>query len=305
MTDGPIPSHPGRPAARALALRTALLVDDADAGADGNGPTTTAADAVIFDLTFGVVPRPAGQREGARESAARRIATVAAAGRDAHARVSPARSGEMEGDLRAVVRKALAAVVLSGAEIAQDVRDADVGIRRFEMQRQMPAGEVRLIAEIDSAAGVAALPALLAAVDRHSAVVLNVDGLSVDLGFDGDDILGGPAIDHAMWDVALAARAASNGGLPWIVASPPASAEQRARVAARAREFGAAGVFVATEPEVRGLNSLFTPEAALVEAARVTVAGWDRAFGHDRRALRRAQLLLAQAGAIERRERVR
>jgi citrate lyase beta subunit len=298
MTDGAIPTHP---TPHALALRTALLVGEA--GADGL--TTTAADAVVFDVALDVASRSVDGRNGGRAAAASNIAAVAAAGRDAHARVSPARSGEMEGDLDAVVGRSLAAVVLSGAEIAQDVRDADVGIRRFEMQRQMPAGEVRLIAEIDSAAGVAALPALLAAVDRHSAIVLNVDGLRTDLGVDGDDRLADPAIDHAMWAVALAARAARDGGLPWVVAAPDASAEQRARVAARAREFGAAGVFVAAEAEVRGLNSLFTPEAALVEAARATIAGWGGERGHDRRALLRAELLVAQAEAIERRERAR
>ncbi|MEE8336960.1 MAG: aldolase/citrate lyase family protein, partial [Dehalococcoidia bacterium] len=207
--------------------------------------------------------------------------------------------------------------VLTGAEIPQDVRDADVGIRRFEMQRRAAPGNVRLIPEIDSAAGVAALPAMLRAVDRHSAVALNVDGLRTDLGLGGlsgldglngaNDPAGGPAIDHAMWEVALASR---DAGLPWVVAAPAASAEERARLAARAREFGAAGACVASEAEIRGLNALFTPGAAAVEAARTTIAEWDDARSHgrpprDRRALRRAQLLMAQVEAIERRERVR
>lgn len=291
----------------ALALRTALLISPADAAsmidATTNGLATTAADAVAFDLAS----QPPDARASAHQAAAEGIAAVAATRRDVHVRVSAARSGELEGDLSAAVGRQLAAVVLTGAEIPQDVRDADVGIRRFEMQRRTTPGNVRLIPEIDSAAGVAALPAMLKAVDRHSAVALNVDGLHADLGLNGRDGASSPAIDHAMWEVALASR---DAGLPWVVAAPAASAEERARLAARAREFGAAGACVASEAEIRGLNALFTPEAAAVEAARATIAEWDDARSHgrppqDRRALRRAQLLMAQVEAIERRERVR
>lgn len=282
------------PESHALALRTSLLVD-AIAGAP---PTTTAADAVVFDLAT----PPAGGRRAAREAAQAAAPRVAQARRDVHARVSPARSGELEADLLTSAGTHLTAIVLTGAEIPQDVRDADIGIRRHEMQFAITPGAVRLIPEVDSAAGISALAAILKAVDRHSAVALNIDGLRADLHLDGNS---GPPIDHAMWEVALAAASAR---LPWLVTAPAATMEQRARLAGRAREFGAAGCSVASEAEVRGLNALFTPSAAAVEEARMIVVAAERrrdgdASDGDRRAPWRARALLARVEAIERRER--
>jgi citrate lyase beta subunit len=229
------------------------------------------------------------------------IRKAADAGRNVLVRASAAQSGELDADLLAAVGTQLTAVVLAGTEIPQDVRDADVGIRRHEMRLGMEPGTVRLIAEIDSAAGLSAIAAILQAVDRHSAVSLNVDGLRVDLGLDDTT---SPAIDHAMWTAALAA---ADARLPWTVTAPAASTEERSRLAARAREFGAAGATVVAEAEVRGLNSLFTPAAEAVAEARSTVDAADRARGRarenvDRRALRQAQALLEQVEAVERRE---
>lgn len=284
------------PEPQALALRTSLLVD-ATAAAP---PLSTAADAVVFDLA---TPSAEG-RSTTRKAVGAAVPKAAKAGRDVHARVSPARSGELEADLLATAGTRLTAVVLTGAEIPQDVRDADIGIRRHEMRLGIVPGTIRLIAEIDSAAGLSALAAILKAVDRHSAVALNTDGLRADLRLDGRS---GPAVDHAMWDVALAA---TDARLPWIVTAPAASAEERARLAARAREFGAAGASVVAEAEVRGLNALFTPAVEAVAEARATVDAAGRARGRsraslDRSALRRARALLAQVEAIERREQAR
>lgn len=280
----------------ALALRTSLLVDPAAAVP----PVTTAADAVVFDLAAAT----AGDRSAAREAVGPAVKAVAKAGPEVHARVSPARSGAFDADLLASVGRQLTAVVLTATEIPQDVRDADVGIRKHEMRLGMTPGSVRLIAEIDSAAGLSALAAILGAVDRHSAVALNSDGLRSDLHLDGR---AGDAIDHAMWELALAATSAR---LPWTVTAPAAPAQERARLAARAREFGAAGASIVAEAEVRGLNALFTPAPQAVDEARATVEAAERTRGRrraelDARAVRRARELLARVAAIERREQAR
>ena len=157
-----------------------------------------------------------GHRSASRKAAAGHTPALAAAGRAVHARVSDLRCGDLEADIAAVVGKHLSAVQLSGAESAQDVRDADVAIRRQEMRLGIAPGSVRLIPRLDSAAGLLALPAMLTAIDRHGALLLDVDGLSDDLGL--PDSEGAEAADavleHAMWDIAVAARAAA---LPWLV----------------------------------------------------------------------------------------
>lgn len=306
------------PEDHALALRTSLTIRGAD-DAPYAAALTSAADAITFDLA---APEAHGHRGPARRTAARHAPALAAAGRAVQARVSDTRSGELEADIAALVGEHLDAVQLGGAETAQDVRDADVAIRRQELRLGIVPGSVRLIPLLDSAAGLLALPAMLAAVDRHSAVLLDADGLcrDLDLPAPGGAEAGPALLEHAMWDIAVAARAAE---LPWLVAALTAGPAERAGMAARAREFGASGACVSSEAEVRGLNALFTPEPETVAAARRVVQEWERlrdrgrrvgaaeAPGEgpdgpalvDRRSVRRARALIARAGAIERRER--
>lgn len=294
-----------------LAIRTSLLIPGADEAAVEAAATAT-ADAVTFDLAS---PDGHGTRGAGRAAVAHHAPLLTRAGRPVHVRLSDARSGELEADAQATVSEAVAAAVLSGTERPQDARDADIAIRRQEMRLGIVPGTVRLIPELDSAAGLRALPAILEAVDRHDAVALNVDALAADLHLAGRAEV---VIDHAMADVAIAARAAA---LPWVLAAPAAEPGERARLANRAHDFGAAGVVIAFASEAAGLNSLFTPSAEEVASARALLAEWERlraaqqAVGTigagaaarlvDRRSARRARLLVALADAIEVRERTR
>lgn len=290
-----------------LALRTNLTIAGAD-DAPYLAARGTAADSVTIDLA---TPATAGGRETARQTAARHIRRIAATGRGVHVRVSDTRSDELEADLAAVTGPALQAVLLSGAEIAQDVRDADVAIRRQEMRRKVEPGTVRLIPEIDSAAGLAELPRMLSAVDRHEAVALNAGALARDLGLSDTQ----PSLlEHAMAGVALAARAA---GLPWLLLDAQSPPGARSALATLAQRLGAAGAYVASEAEARGFNELFTPPQHELETAQHAIEQWQRirkagdwsgvADGElvDRRTVRRARALVALDEAIRRRERAR
>ncbi len=296
----------------ALALRTSLVIlpqQKDDAGL--RSALATAADSVTVDLATAVVQ---GHRGAARKAVAKHAVLPTMGGTACpavHVRVSDARSGELEADIAAAAGQHLAAVLLAGAESPQDVRDADVAIRKHELRVGVAPGSARLIPQIDSAKGLRALPAILSAVDRHGAVALNVDAAGADLGVSAT---AGSVIEHAMWDVAVAARAA---GLPWTIDALSAGAGERARLAARAREFGAAGASVVSEAEVLGLNALFTPPPEDVASARRVVEQWERLRRRgrergtagdeviDRRSVSRARALIALADAIERRERAR
>ena len=296
----------------ALALRTSLVIGATD-DAGLRAALATAADSVTVDLATAVAQ---GHRGPARKAVAKHAAKIAAAGvamggRAVHVRVSGARSGELEADIAAAAGQDLAAVLLAGAETPQDVRDADVAIRKHEMRLDVAPGSARLIPQIDSAQGLRTLPAILSAVDRHGAVALDADAAGADLGVSAT---ADSVIEHAMWDVAVAASAA---GLPWTIDALSAGAGERARLAARAREFGAAGASVVSEAEVLGLNALFTPPPDDVASARRLVEEWERLRRRgrergtagdaviDRRSANRARALIALADAIERRERAR
>jgi citrate lyase beta subunit len=134
-----------------------LVIDGLDDAGLAAAPTT-AADAIAIDLAS---PTVHADRARARTQAQRRLRAIAEAGRPVFVRVADQRSGETEADLDAVIGEHLTAIVLSGAAIPQDVRDADVAIRKREMRLSLTPGRVRLIPEIDSAEGLSHLRRML------------------------------------------------------------------------------------------------------------------------------------------------
>ena len=297
-----------------LALRSILQMDALDEGAL-RAATSTAADAVLIDLAH---PSLHGQRPEARTLAARLGRAIAQTGRPVLVRVGDARSGEMAADAEAVVGSWLSGVVVAAVEEPQDVRDADVLVRKFEMRHRLTPGEISIVPEIDSAEGLVALSNVLLSIDRVGAVSLSVDGLRQDLRLGPG---AGALFDHAMAEVAIRADAAR---LPWVVhvAHHRPGMEQ---IAVRAHDLGAAGVTVDHEGEARGMNSLFAPLPSEVAIARAMVAEWERVRKRgevlgvvageaievpgydrlvDRRTVRRARVLLELVEAIKRREAV-
>lgn len=287
------------------ALRTTLRVD-ASAARALTTATATHADVVQIDFA---APAVHGDREGARALLARRARALAAAQRPVHARVSDARSGHMDADIRAATIEAVQAITVSGVAVPQDARDADVAIRKHEMRLGILPGTVRLIGEIDSVAGLAAIDRILVAVDRYTAVTIDIAAVLADLGARaGERGHAATAVDHALAQVAFAARTA---GLPWLLAAPGADTAQRAHLATRAHDLGAAGVVIEAETEAGGLNALFTPDASAVAHARAVLAAWARVRrAHewvgvldgaliDRRSAQRARVLIETAEAID------
>ena len=292
-----------------LALRSVLAIPGSDAAAMA-AARHSATDAVLLDLAAAASSE---HRATARKTVAEAIETIGATKRPVLARVSAAGSGELEADLAAAVGPRLTAVVLAGTEEPQDARDADVLLRKYEMRDEIAPGTIRLIPEIDSAAGLQSLAVILAAVDRHAAVALNAAHLHDNLGL-------GHALrethDQSMAMLAVAARSAD---LPWLLGTFDAA---RALVdPARAHEFGATGAIIHSEASARGINSLFAPDPAAVAAARAVIEAWAQLRGAgdlsgvalhgeqpllvDRRAMRHARFVLARADAIAARERVK
>ena len=293
----------------ALALRTSLLVDALDVRALDAACNST-ADAVLIDLAS---PAAYADRANARRNANRAAEALAATGRIVFARVSDARSGATEGDIQSIVRANIAAVVLAGAVEPQDSRAVDVAIRKQEMRRGIEPGTVRLIADIDSAAGLRLLPASLEAIDRHSAVVLDVTALARDLGLPSAAAAHLNTLEHAMSELALTCAAA---GIAWLLAAPGIDAGVRAALATSAHTHGAAGVVIASAAEAQGFNQLFTPDPEAVATARLVAAEWDalRKRGEessivagqivDRRTKDAARAVVSRADAIAAREKM-
>ena len=143
-------------------------------------------------------------------------------------------------------------MLLAETLIPQDLRDADVELRRHELHHDLVPGQVGLIPEIGSAAALARLPQLLAAVDRLVGVGADLEAIANDLG--APDATAAAVQEPLLAQIAVTATAAR---VPWTVAAMGFTAGQRAALASRARALGAAGVYVSSEAEVAGMNTLF------------------------------------------------
>lgn len=222
------------------APRTNLLVTTAAALA---AASHTAAGAVTVDAAL--LPKP---RRGAAPEAI-------ALPRPLHMRIAIDRRLGFEASLDETINPAVVAVLLGGVDRPQDVRDADVALRRREMRTGLEPGAVRLFCEVGSALALRALPGMIEAVDRHSAVALNTDALADDLALPGPPATHLVLLEHAMAEVSIAARVAR---LPWLLLTPALDAGTRSMLATHAHAHGAAGVYITAEPEAAGYNSLFS-----------------------------------------------
>ena len=180
------------------------------------------------------------------------VGTAAATGAELHVRVASPRAERLREDLETAVGAGAAAILLAETLVPQDLRDADIELRRQELHHDLVPGQVGLIPEIGSAAALARLPQLLAAVDRLVSVGVDLAGVASDLGAPNPTAA---AVQQPL--LAQIAVTATAAGVPWTVAGMGFSAGQRAALASRARALGAAGVYVTSEAEVAGMNTLF------------------------------------------------
>ena len=295
-----------------LALRSLLMLAGCDA-ADIAKAQRSIADVIVIDLA---APIEHSERIASRRIVGEAIDAIDSATRPVVVRLPSSGSGDLDADIEAIVRPALSAVILGETESPQDARDADVQLRKYELENNMKPGHVGLIPEIDSALGLQSLPTILEAVDRYEAVALNAAGLHHNLNL-GNELHS--VSDYAMSMVAIATRAAD---LPWIVGT--SHREQSLIEAPRAHEFGAAGITIHLEASARGINSLFQQNEDRVKAARIILQKWNyhRKYGDryavaslgsgkdsrkelvNRRAMLAARQIIAQADAIAAREHI-
>ncbi len=141
------------------------------------------ADAVILDLEDSV---PLSGKAEARALVAGVIDSAAARPRPlVTVRTNSAATAFLAGDLEAIVRPGLAAIILPKAETVDEVQQTAAAIERHEKTHGMPAGSVALILMIESALGVHSCFDLIRASPRVAATCFGSarDGdLQTDLG---------------------------------------------------------------------------------------------------------------------------
>jgi citrate lyase subunit beta/citryl-CoA lyase len=177
----------------------------------------TGADAVIFDLEDTV---PIAAKAEARSLVAAAVDVEAAraasgSGPAVYVRVNGAVTGNLAGDLDAIVRPGLDAVMLPKVESIEEVQQTAAGIERNENARGMQTGSVSIMLQIESALGVYRCFDLIMASSRVGATCIGVarDGdLQADLGCSWS--VQGTELMYARSKVLLETRAAGRNVIP-------------------------------------------------------------------------------------------
>ncbi|WP_372345727.1 CoA ester lyase [Streptomyces sp. KL116D] len=220
------------------------------------------ADGIAFDLEDSVA---AGDKDAARRLVAGALAGFPARGRELWVRPNALDSGLLEADLDAVVRPGLHGLHLPKTDDAGTLVRVGHYLDYLEAVRGLDAGSVRLLAWIESAAGLADVERICRASPRLDGVSLGSEDYTASLGV--SRTRDGRELAYARARIANAAAAAGIGAID----GPEADfrdLELFAAQAESARGVGFAGKFCIHPGQVDVAHRVFAPGDAELAWAR-------------------------------------
>ena len=143
-----------------------------------NSALQGSADVIQLDLEDAVPP---AQKEQARAEAREAVDRIHDAGRVGTVRINNGMSVALA-DLEAVVGPGLAGLTVPKVASAVQLQQLDEAVTALEHKRQLPTGAIRLVAQIESAAGVLNVREIAGATPRLAAMGLGMEDLAVELG---------------------------------------------------------------------------------------------------------------------------
>ena len=224
------------------------------------------ADGLILNLEDAVAP---ANKQLARQAVADALRTLDFGRAEAIVRINPPDTDAGYRDLLAVTPLAPAAILLPKVSSVEEVRFVAWTIERLEDLHNLPAGQIRIMCMIESAAGVLNAVEIAACHPRVAALIFGAADFSMEVGCaiteDGRSLLA------AASRIILAARAAGIAAIdtPYMKLDDP---EGLARSGRLARELGFDGKSAIHPAQVGPINAAFSPTAEQVAWARRVLA---------------------------------
>lgn len=233
---------------------------------------------MVFDLEDAVPP---DAKESAREQVVAALRAGGFGASEAAVRVNGAETPFVLRDVQAVVAAGAEAVMLPKADSLAIVAFADRLLAAAERDAGRTVGGVRLLAIVESAAGLVALerwPGRRPA--RLESVCFGHADFSLDLGLRTPEAEN-EAVHQARCRVPTLARAAGAVAIDhvWLQVR---DAEGFRADTARGAALGYEGRLCIHPAQVEGANAVYTPSPEEVSRARRVVEGWERAKSEGR-----------------------
>lgn len=224
------------------------------------------ADGLILNLEDAVAP---ANKDAARQSVVRALSELDFTGVEVIVRINPPETEAGYRDLLAVTPAGPDAILLPKVSSAEAARFAAWTVARTETLAGLPAGRVRVMCMIESAAGVLAAGRIAGCEPRIAALILGANDLAEDLGC--APAPGQGPLWHAACQVVLAARAAGIDAIdtPHMNIQDAEGLTQSARLA---RDLGFAGKSAIHPNQVAAINAAFMPAAEQVAWAERVLA---------------------------------
>lgn len=283
-------------------LRRSLLFVPGDEPRKLEKARGSGADTLLFDLEDSVVPE---RKAEARCQVARLLGEGGFEPTETAVRVNAVGTPHFDDDLASVVGAGARTILLPKAESAQVLdlvaRQLDALERRLEIAE---GDRVRLLALVESAAGVAVAHAVASATPRIDALCFGHADFALDMRLDRADASSG-VVFHARCAIAIAARAAGVAPIDNVCLAVRDDAAFR-EDAALGLSLGFEGKLCIHPSQVPIANEVHTPTAEQVEHALRVVDGWQKAQAEGRGVFALAGMMVdapvasAQARVLER-----
>ncbi len=286
--------------------RRALLYMPGDSQRKIEKALTLNADSICMDLEDGVA---AGQKAAAREVVRQALTTLDFGRSERLVRINSVGSGLEAADLGVTITGRPNGVLLPKVDGARAVAWLDQQISAAEQDHGWPAGEIAIIAVVETARGIVNLGEICAASPRLQALIFGAEDLAADVGAtrtrDGAEVFFARSA-LVTWAAAYGLQAID------MVYVDYQDLEGLAREARQAVELGYVGKQAIHPRQIDPIQSAFTPSAEAIERAQhiVSAAAANEAAGLgafavdgkmvDAPVIRAAQAVLAKARAAGR-----
>lgn len=211
------------------------------------------ADCIMFDLEDSVAP---SEKDGARFLVYEALTCLEYPGKELLVRVNALESEYGPEDLEAIVRTGKAVIRLPKTESAQDVLDCEREIARIEKSAGLAPGSTKMMAAVETAAGVLSAREIAAASKRLVGIAIGAEDYVTDLKTsrspEGIELYFGRSM------VLLAARAAGIDALDTVF-SDINDEEGFRREVAYIKQLGFDGKSVINPRQIQPVHDIFTP----------------------------------------------
>lgn len=231
------------------------------------------ADTLLFDLEDSVPP---GAKAEARAHVAAALRASGFGSAEPAVRVNPPGTPFFEDDLAAVVRSGGGTVMVPKSECAEQLAQVDHALERLERERAGAGERVRILALVETPAGIVQASALRGRAPRVEALCFGHADFSLQMGLTEADASRGIAY-HARCNLVLAARASGVVPIDTVYLAVKDD-EAFQRDAELGRSLGFEGKLCIHPRQVEIANAVYTPAADQVAYATRVVEAWERAL---------------------------